>query len=263
MSGAISISPLSVSSVFIEMLFEQQQLAIGTAFFYRAAGQLYLVSNWHNFSGRDPTTQKTLRRDGAIPDRVRVYARNTNEPRFPEVVTYLLAEDHIPKWYEHPVFGSRVDVGALCVGQDSKDGTLDIQAAIQCIDPHEKWPIEAGEQLYIIGFPFGLSSGAFLPVWKSASIATEPRLDVNNLPLFYVDTASRPGMSGSPVVQHTRRAIALTTSKGSRVDRFRAEFVGVYSGRIVAKDSLDAQLGLVWKARTVDEIIAGRRLVEV
>jgi hypothetical protein len=33
-------------------------------------------------------------------------------------------------------------------------------------------------------------------------------------------------------------------------------FIGVYSGRI-GKDESKAQLGIVWKARVIDEIISG------
>jgi hypothetical protein len=35
------------------------------------------------------------------------------------------------------------------------------------------------------------------------------------------------------------------------------DFLGVYSGRIHAEDEFKAQLGLVWKAAAVEEIIEG------
>jgi hypothetical protein len=36
-------------------------------------------------------------------------------------------------------------------------------------------------------------------------------------------------------------------------------FIGVYSGRIGAQDELQAQLGIVWRAEVVDQIIAAAR----
>jgi len=34
-------------------------------------------------------------------------------------------------------------------------------------------------------------------------------------------------------------------------------FVGIYSGRILGKTELEAQLGIVWKKEVIDEIIDG------
>jgi hypothetical protein len=72
---------------------------------------------------------------------------------------------------------------------------------------------------------------------------------------FYIDTATREGMSGSPVIKYRRRSLSLITEES--LYRFHAEFIGVYSGRIVPKDLLDAQLGMVWRAKCIDEIIKG------
>jgi len=68
-------------------------------------------------------------------------------------------------------------------------------------------------------------------------------------------------MSGSPVVLLSRRPITLMgpspTDPNARVmSRHRMKIVGVYSGRIGAKDrTMEAQLGIVWKMDVVDEII--------
>lgn len=35
-------------------------------------------------------------------------------------------------------------------------------------------------------------------------------------------------------------------------------FVGVYSGRLGAKDEFQAQLGIVWKKQVIEEIIEGQ-----
>jgi hypothetical protein len=38
------------------------------------------------------------------------------------------------------------------------------------------------------------------------------------------------------------------------------KFIGVYSGRLASQDPLDAQLGFVWPASLIPEIIAGGRV---
>jgi hypothetical protein len=55
------------------------------------------------------------------------------------------------------------------------------------------------DRVFILGFPLGLSSNPLFPIWKSGIIATEPNIDQENKPIIWVDDASYPGMSGSPV----------------------------------------------------------------
>ncbi|MNF04741.1 hypothetical protein D3C80_2043280 [compost metagenome] len=72
---------------------------------------------------------------------------------------------------------------------------------------------------------------------------------------MYIDSASRSGMSGSPVIYIERRPIALLNTDYQVESRNRTKIVGIYSGRIGAQDELLAQLGIVWKFKVVDEIV--------
>lgn len=114
--------------------------------------------------------------------------------------------------------------------------------------------VAIGIDAFILGYPFGIAASTF-PIWKRASIASEPHFSIDDQPCFYVDTASRPGMSGSPVI--LRSWGGFQTNKGGMVTGPGAatRFIGVYSGRIVAKNLLQAQLGIVWRAEVVDRII--------
>ena len=89
-------------------------------------------------------------------------------------------------------------------------------------------------------------------------MASEPELDVENLPYFFADTATRTGMSGSPVVLYKDRPITMINEKERKVSRHWTKFVGVYSGRIGADNETkgDAQLGRVWKPHVIQEMIA-------
>lgn len=90
-------------------------------------------------------------------------------------------------------------------------------------------------------------------------MATEPEIPIDKVPKFLVDTASRPGMSGSPVIKHTfggfgvPGGLAFASGPASKL-------VGVYSGRIGAEDEMKAQLGVVWHIDLVGEIIRGRSI---
>jgi hypothetical protein len=56
------------------------------------------------------------------------------------------------------------------------------------------------QQLSIVGYPFGRTGGGGFPIWVQGWIATEPSIDFDALPCFLIDSRTRPGQSGSPVV---------------------------------------------------------------
>ena len=93
-----------------------------------------------------------------------------------------------------------------------------------------------------------------LPVWKRGSVATEFNIDVGDLPSFIIDTATREGMSGSPVI--ARSVGGYTTVGGGTMigPGTYNRFLGVYSGRYVGGID-EAHLGIVWKVAAIDEII--------
>ena len=121
--------------------------------------------------------------------------------------------------------------------------------------PHANIPTRVGQDVFILGYPMGIDSSG-LPIWKRGSIATEPHVDVDKLPMIYVDSAASRGMSGSPVIIKTS---SYQDAKGN-THIFTGEataFVGIYSGRIAPNDQGEAHLGIVWKAKVIDEIITG------
>ncbi|WP_417911032.1 S1 family peptidase [Candidatus Electronema sp. PJ] len=250
------INHFSVSSLFVEIMFNEVILACGTAFYYCCDGTIYLVSNWHNFSGRHPETKKPLHSQLAVPNKIKVYGHNLTDLSIPELHIYnLLDDENGCTWFEHPIFKSLIDVAVLPVPKSNLN-TFDISSAINAIDPYGNSPVEVGDSLFVLGFPFGISGTYNFPIWKAASLASEPALDQENLPLLYIDTATRQGMSGSPVISYRRRTIMC--GDGQRCwSKFHSTFVGVYSGRITPKDQLEAQLGKVWKAHCIEEIIKG------
>ena len=127
------------------------------------------------------------------------------------------------------------------------------------IHGHDPWDqstlatLSPSSYLSIIGFPFGYAGGGALPIWVQGAIATEPSVDWDGLPRFLIDSRTRPGQSGSPVILY-REAGLTTNAAGEHVviPGPHERFVGVYSGRI----SEQSDLGIVWKPRVVREIVA-------
>jgi hypothetical protein len=120
--------------------------------------------------------------------------------------------------------------------------------------------LAVGSDVFVLGYPFGIGPGA-LPIWKRGSIASEPEMTaIINQNHIFLDTASRPGMSGSPIIKRSWGTHFYENGDiKTETDSIATRFVGVYSGRMVSNDPLDAQLGLAWPAALVTEIVAGRK----
>jgi trypsin-like peptidase len=244
-----TIARPSVASLFLQMQANGQALATGTGFLVQRAGRTFLVTNRHNVRGRHNTTDELLSRTGAEPDEL-VVLQNVRDQLgswLPQSPPLRDGQGH-PTWHEHPALGGQIDAVALEVGNVAG---IDIY-------PHDLWA--AGQQLAfgpsiplsIIGFPFGLTGGGAFAVWIQGSCATEPAVDWNDLPCFLVDSRTRPGQSGSPVLIY-RSGGAMTMDDGSTVvtTGTQERFLGIYSGRIHE----DSDLGIVWKASAVGEIV--------
>src|SRR5688572_19228437 len=63
-------SPWNYAISYLEMSFGDQTLASGSGFFWLSKGRTYLVSNWHNFAGRDPNSHQPIAKNGGVPDRI-------------------------------------------------------------------------------------------------------------------------------------------------------------------------------------------------
>lgn len=243
------IDPYSVRASPLEMRFGDILLSRGTCFFWEAAGNRYLVTNWHNLSGINPLTGKHLSPTAAEPDRVMfdLWANQSFDVRGQAIV--LLDDNTGSLWLEHPMFGRKVDVACVKLPPDLAPHVVPINtfqevALTTCI----------ADDVFILGYPLGIGVDR-LPIWKRASVASEPDIWVDCLPKMLVDTASASGMSGSPVIRH---AYSGETEDGSYVTFALPanRFIGVYSGRLTTGHNLDAQLGIVWRGEVVRQIIA-------
>lgn len=232
-----------------------------TAFFWTEGDSLFLITNWHNVTGLRPDTRKPI--GSFAPTHLEFTCRENvhrldDESHFTQSSKFRISlYDHgFPIWLEHPV-RSECDVVAIPLhGLDWKGRILPINSKMQ----YDHYNPEVGDDCFIVGYPEGLSGPIDTPIWKRGSIATEPDLPYREMPAFLVDSATRKGMSGAPVFA---RFHGLWGRDGKPLDYQKApilghwtKFLGVYSGREgVEQDGF--QLGRVWHASVVPEIIAG------
>lgn len=246
----IVIDPYSLSSLYVETFFNEVKVSSATAFTFKFNNKIYLVSNWHVLSGRNPHSGQPLSKSGIIPNRIRVALPNNESTSSWYGPYFQLCDASLEAcWIQHPK-GQDIDVAALEIQIPSKATHFPINE-----QKNHPMSISVASDVFVIGFPLGILTAGALPVWKRASIASEPEVDVDDLPKILLDTATREGMSGSPVIARTRGPyddgsgqVKITSGMGA------TKFLGVYSGRI-GDQHLGAQLGVMWKRNVIEEIL--------
>jgi len=255
---------LAAIKIFLSRKDSSGQILRGghaSGFFWHYQDDIYLITNWHNCCAWDQIENRALSPNAFTPDCIELLlelGHDVGDGRikrdFRQVVLDLFDSDGEPKWLEHPTFGNRVDVVAMKL---AKLGSATLSNhPLNTYANFVDYDLAVGDEAFVLGYPLGLDGGPHLPIWKRASIATEPHNDLEGMPKILIDTATRQGMSGAPVIAVRRGLIAPRGAKGIGESIFGAAetFLGVYSGRLGA-DALGAQLGIVWKASAVDQIV--------
>lgn len=256
--NVIQPDPLSLTTLHLHIGFNNEVLSHGTGFIYKKGNNFYLITNWHNVSGKHPDTGRHLSDHGGEPNLICTYFRDKENPgnTHKEIVNlYSDSDMQKPIWKEHPTHKNKVDIVAIPLPDviTTKYGMF----SINDIQFDSEYREKVADEAFIIGYPFPEPTYIALPIWKKASISSEPDVNINQLPMMYVDTATRPGLSGSPVIMQRVGIHGFTngvSNDHSSIGRIR-NFIGVYSGR-VGNDESKAQLGIVWKAKVIEEILA-------
>lgn len=262
-------------------------LTSATAFFVEYEGDWFLITNGHVVTGLHAFTGEPL--PGVSGDRIprRLRLRLPKHTEFEDRDQYLrtwyacdLYEEEEPTWYVHPTLGHRCDVVARELNWP-KGEKRRWHPAINRVS-EDRVPVEPGVTVFILGYPKGISIKLGMPIWKSGYVASEPYFPINveddpestrltgpleGLPAFFIDSQTRPGMSGSPI-------IAQYTGTWDRADPYKTptlddglrtnlddvvfggtamEFIGCYSGRIESTE-LEAGLGICWRKDVIEEI---------
>jgi hypothetical protein len=211
-----------------------------------------------------PETDKNLHTSAGRPNKL-ITKFSLRTPVFgkQEIVIPIRDDDDRPLWLVHPntsATNKRIDVVAIPLKLSEGEKRL---VAVYPINElaNARLLITVGMEVFIIGYPFGSRPPA-IPVWKRGSIASEPDLVRITDGYYLIDTASRPGMSGAPVI--LRSWTNRMTEPGMMAlagDQPFDRFIGVYSGRLPAELG-EAQIGMVWHEAFINEIIDAGKVDE-
>jgi len=236
-------------------MFNDLLLATGTAFLAGEGERFLLFTNKHNVTGENIDTGDLLSSNASKPNRLVIRVSDTtsdggegfvSKGDIEHIIPLYDDEDSFldPKWIEHS--NSKVDV----VGISYNPIDIDVKRLVHSCE--ESWyKCDVGSKVNIVGYPLGITTDGF-PIWMSGYIASEPAINVDNKPLFYVDSRTRRGQSGSPVFYRIR--VGDTISYEGKLIVANTEktlLLGIYSGRI----SEESDIGRVWKTTALKEIL--------
>lgn len=278
----------SNSVVHLTMRFKKTVLSFGTGVIYQHESDYYIVTAWHNLTGLHSETLEPLSKELAIPDNVVVNLAisipNLNVIRHSIVLPLVDEEKSI--FYIHPENWPRIDVAAipfdphadfiseiyLSTGENKEIrfspimpvhgvGTSEICPIQKYLVPDsnviEKWfqSVEVTEELFIPGYPYNIQDYYSQPVWKRATIASSVQEGWNREPKFLIDSASKSGMSGAPVLYYSPNGSVQIHGSKYQFSQDVAILAGIYVGRLGVQGELDPQVGTVWNKSVIDEII--------
>jgi len=237
------LDPRSASSLLLSTyLNAPPHIATATGFLVRCDEVVLLVSNYHVLSGRDADTNAPL--GGVTPDRVMVPLPIAEDVAWRSAVFRLEDERAKRLWVEHPEAGHRVDIGVLPLGLADRLGVD--RKFIYDVLPGHGFRIDVAMRISIIGFPGNLPTPRLTAIWKSGHVASEPGLDIDGRPYFWIDAQGASGMSGSPVVALVPGGVHVSNEVGdgsSMTWDTRSRVIGIYSGRATK----DTSLGRCWR----------------
>lgn len=250
----MSIHRCSHMSLYIEMLFNGNRLATGTAFLTKINNKIYLLTNRHNVTGRSQVDGKPLHPSAGIPNELKIYLPSVEKGKWTPMVKELYSSTEDFLWIEHPQLKEKADFVLLEV-IDLKDVSKNkIICNFINFDNISKVQFKPSERVSIIGFPFGHSAGStdseYYPIWLNGFVASEMKIDYKGLPVFLIDARTREGQSGSPVWSINDKTMIFENNKVYAYND-KIDFLGIYSGRI--NESSD--IGFVWKASAILDLV--------
>lgn len=269
-----NVQAASLAVVQLELKCGDVTLGFGTGFLDEVSDRTYLITNWHNVTGRSPETGRVLAMDGITPDRVKVHLFRWVDPLviFDNPVTLEIPIEYRAEkqWLMHNK-GQQIDVVAIEIAKSALDGAL--RAFLSRILNHHDAVVQVGSAIFVVGFPQALRPTGTLPLWKSGTVATEPSINANNEPCYWIDAITQQGISGSPVFVRVpgRHATAFEYPEMHAETKLVASnhlaFAGIYSGRLSEvgngfgtqkmsnAQTFKAQLGKVWRPECVGSVI--------
>ncbi len=226
-------------------------LSTASGFVVLSGDEYFLVSNRHVLGGLTPDN-RYVHRGRELPTSARVWFPSVEDPAVPVEKTFILLDEDGGHWLRHPYVPC--DVAAIRLPAMPDVALRDTFIGDTWV-PSGRPRIEPGQDLFVIGYPLGHDGGSkSLAIWTRASLASEPSMDIDGIPRVLIDSATRGGLSGAPVLATWPEGHPIRTDQDHSVMLTHrvTQFIGIYSGRIDER----SDLGYVWRPRLIMDTLS-------
>ncbi len=248
-----NINALSLSSFYTEIFFNNEKLSSATSFAYKYKNQRFLITNYHVAFGRNPENNKILNEMCSIPNKLVIYYYNQKLTLNRYYINFN--EDNNPfKFVKQN--GKIADIAVYKLDESFQGICInEIYEVFKNPFFEQNTSLNITDCLYVLGYPRGINV-QYTPIWKKSTVASEPECQIEDMDYFYIDTTTREGMSGSPVIFYSYNG-SYSLKNGSHMlsSKNVYNFIGIYSGRDRNDEPMIAQLGKVWKAELIEQVI--------
>lgn len=204
----LPINYFTLASIFVRTYNGDSVAGSATAFIVEYKKKHYLLTNWHVVTNREYYKAGRPLHKSGVPTKLAVYYNSDTILKYnPKWVP--LYQEGKPKWltFLYKNTSGKIDtadVVALEIKPDINTKFYPIKAdsAFSFLDDEPF--IEPMTELFIVGFPDGMRSYKYAPVYKRGTVASEPMIAYNGRPSFLIDATGKPGISGSPVYFYTK-----------------------------------------------------------
>jgi hypothetical protein len=243
----------------IRALFNNVELGVGTGSVVLLDGNPespVLVTARHVLAGRRWDNNRKMDDHGRLPDQVMIRYPTPDSDQWEERAEALYDDNEVPLWWESPEANHRIDVVALPL-TNYDEGVTTVPLRDYGMKSTEGPVLGPSSVVSIIGYPFDTKTADGYAIWAQGAIATDLTVDFNEFPTFLVDSRTRPGQSGAPVIYYNDGGRAYRMASGDYLEPGREviSILGIYSGRI----NDESDLGLVFKREMVQEILTAKR----
>lgn len=270
-----AINTLSLCCTPIELLANDGSgniISHSTGFYWSHKGKSYLVTNWHVISGRNIFTGELISEHGFIPKNINYfgvsYAISDGTLSFHRSRFSIELSDEMVEAFKHPpkVGEQEIDIAIIQIHPETVFGQNNSASGFAGADiatcylneaAAQRIVTRAGDDCFILGYPLQNYEGLCLPIWKRGAISSDTNIGVGGRPIFLVDSATTPAMSGSPVVRKVGGLPRDNTELGA-IEEFAAfEVIGIYAGRLQSRELAATNIGYAWYKTLIPILIEG------
>jgi hypothetical protein len=190
-------SYFSLSSLKIDLYFNETYLSTATWFIIKNKNDFFLVTNNHVFSWKDFGSNKRLSNTLAIPNKIAIWHHIKWKVWYYIKIFENLIDENNNELYINWKQKINVDIWILKLRNLTDNITI---YDIDYLNHREfKAIIRPWHPMLIVWFPYWLSSYSLMPIWKNWILASELDFDFKWFNCFLIDAWTRGWMSWSPV----------------------------------------------------------------